>query len=115
MADGERILDVRFFRSDLGNEPIREWLLSLPKPDRKAIGEDILKVQYCWPIGKPLVGNLGHELWEVRSRLQNGIARTIFCIDGHAMILLHGFIKKTQKTPSHELALALKRKSQRSR
>lgn len=61
--DVERKLEAVFFRSDTGNEPVREWLLELPKADRKAVGDDILKVQYCWPIGKPLVDGLGHGLW----------------------------------------------------
>jgi phage-related protein len=87
-------------------------LLSLSKDERKILGDDILKVQYCWPICKPLVGSLGHGLWEVRSRLGNRIARVIFFVDGQTMVLLHGFIKKTQKTPKHELDLALRRKHQ---
>jgi phage-related protein len=112
MRNDDKKLDVLFFRSDAGNEPVREWLISLPKESRKIIGEDVLKVQFCWPIGKPLVGSLGHGLWEIRSRLTDGIARTIFCVDGQTLILLHGFIKKTQKTPPHELALAVKRMKQ---
>jgi phage-related protein len=48
-------------------------------------------------------------LWEVRSRLGDRIARVIFYVDGQTMVLLHGFIKKTQKTPRHELDLAMKR------
>lgn len=72
----------------------------------------MLKVQYCWPIGKPLVGTLGDGLWEVRSRLGNRTARVIFYIEARTMVLLHGFIKKTQKTPKEELDLAMKRKNQ---
>jgi len=112
MAEVERELDAVFFRTEQGNEPVREWLLSLPKSDRKIIGGDVLKVQYCWPIGKPLVGNLGNGLWEVRSRLEDRIARVIFCIEGRTMLLLNGFIKKSQKTPKRELDLAVKRKKQ---
>ncbi len=111
MADSERKLDVLFFRTDHSNEPVREWLLSLDRDERKIIGDDVLKVQYCWPIGKPLVGSLGNGLWEIRSRLGDRIARVIFYVEGQAMVLLHGFVKKTQKTPRHELALALKRKN----
>ena len=112
MAAIERKLDAVFFRTDRGNEPVREWLLSLTKSERKIIGDDVLKVQYCWPIGKPLVGNLGEDLWEIRSRLGDRIARVVFCLEGRTMVLLHGFIKKTQKTPKHEIDLALKRLSQ---
>lgn len=91
---------------------MREWLLSLSKADRKTIGGDVLKVQYCWPIGMPLAGNLGRVLWEIRSRLEDRIARVLFCVDGGKMVLLHGFIKKSQKTPKPELDLARKRMRQ---
>ena len=104
-------LNALFYRTDRGKEPVREWLLSLAKSERKIIGDDVLKVQYCWPIGKPLVGNLGDDLWEIRSRLGDRIARVIFCLEGPTMVLLHGFIKKTQKTPRHELDLAAKRRN----
>ena len=93
------MLEVLFYKTDAGVEPVREWLLFLPRIERKAIGNDVLKVQYCWPIGMPLVENLGNGLWEVRSRLPTRIARLIFHVDGRVMVLLHGFIKKTQKTP----------------
>lgn len=109
MAEVKRKLDAVFFQTELGTEPVRDWFQSLPKADRKVIGADPLKVQYTWPVGKPLVGGLGDGLWEVRSRLQDRIARVLFCINGAKMILLHGFVKKTQKTPNHELALARKR------
>ena len=112
MGEIERKLDAVFFSTDTGNEPVREWLLSLAKGERKIIGGDVLKVQYCWPVGKPLVGNLGNGLWEVRSRLGDRIARVIFCVEGPTMVLLHGFIKKTQKTPKHDLDLAMKRMNQ---
>src|SRR4051812_44272811 len=90
MAD-ERLLDVVFFKTERGNEPVREWLLTLSKSDRKVIGDDVLKVQYCWPIGKPLVGSLAPALWEVRCRIGDRIARIAFCVDGDQMVLLHGF------------------------
>jgi len=112
MAREQLRLKVVFFRTELGNEPVRAWLLSLAKRDRKVIGTDVLKVQYSWPIGKPLVESLGQGLWEIRSRLENQIARTIFCVEGSTLVLLHGFIKKSQKTPKHELELATQRRNQ---
>jgi phage-related protein len=112
MEEVERKLDAVFFRTDHGHEPVREWLLGLAKSDRKVVGDNVLKVQYCWPIGKPLVGHLGDGLWEVRSRLGDRIARVIFCVEHGTMVLLHGFIKKTQRTPKHELDLAKKRMNQ---
>jgi phage-related protein len=90
---------------------VREWLKELEPADRKAIGEDIKDVEFSWPIGMPLVRSLGRELWEVRSSLSGGrIARVIFCVEGDRMVLLHGFVKKTQKTPLRELELALRRR-----
>jgi phage-related protein len=112
MTEIQRKLDVVFFKTDEGNEPVREWLLTLTKAERKIIGDDVLKVQYCWPVGKPLVENLGVGLWEVRSRLRKRIARVVFCVEGKIMVLLHGFIKMTKKTPKHELDLAIHRRDQ---
>jgi phage-related protein len=100
------VLDVRFFRTDAGAEPVREWLKDLPAIERKTIGEDIKTVQFGWPLGMPLVDHLGGDIWEVRIRLGNRIARILFAVDGQTMVLLHGFIKKQQKTPGPELDLA---------
>ena len=108
----ERPLKVVFFKTDTGNEPVREWLKELSRDDCKVIGTDILTVQYAWPVGKPLVDNLGDGIWEVRSRLDNRIARTLFAMVDQEIVLLHGFIKKQQKTPADELELAKKRKKQ---
>ena|SRR5271165_5647143 len=103
-------LPAYFYRLESGREPVREWLKSLDLKDRKIIGEDIKDVEFSWPIGRPLVRSLGRDLWEVRSRLTDGrIARVLFCVGRDQMILLHGFIKKTQKTSQHDIDLALKR------
>ena len=104
-------LPAAFFQLSSGREPVREWLKSLREEDRKVIGEDIKDVEFSWPIGMPLCRSLGKGLWEVRSDLSGGrIARVVFCIAGSQMVLLHGFIKKTQKTPAADLEVALKRK-----
>jgi phage-related protein len=104
-------LPARFYRTDSGREPVREWLKNLEAEDRRIIGEDIKDVEFSWPIGLPLVRTLGSGLWEVRSSLPRGrIARVIFCVEKSCMVLLHAFMKKTQKTPKQELDLALKRK-----
>ena len=108
----ERPLRVVFFKTEAGNEPVREWLKGLSRDDSKTIGSDILTVQYAWPVGKPLVDHLGDGLWEVRSRLHNRIARTFFAVVDEEIVLLHGFIKKQQKTPQGEIDLAKKRKKQ---
>lgn len=106
-------LGVKFYCTKNGTEPVRVWLKDLNRDDKKTIGEDIKTVQFGWPLGMPLVRNLGSSLWEVRSDLTNGrIARVIFFMANHTMILVHGFIKKTQATPKSELELARKRKKQ---
>ena len=106
----ERPLQVVFFKTDAGNEPVREWLKELPKEERYMIGEDIKKVQWGWPLGMPLVRPLGDGLHEVRTRLPNRIARVFFTVWEERIVLLHGFIKKDQQTPVEDLRLAKKRK-----
>jgi phage-related protein len=112
MTGPQKVLQVAFFVSETGKRPVRDWLMELTPEDRKAIGEDIATLEFCWPIGKPkcspIVGIKG--LYEVRSNITSGrIARVFFVLVGNQMILLHGFIKKTQKTPDKELKLATTR------
>lgn len=99
-------LQVSFYANSLGNEPVRIWLKGLDAIDRKTIGEDISYVQFKWPIGKPRVDHLRGDIWEVRSQIGNRIARTLFAVVKGEMILLHGFIKKTQQTDPTEIELA---------
>jgi phage-related protein len=103
------VLTVVFYRSESGNEPVREWLKELSREDKRKIGEDIKTAQLGWPLGMPLIRKIQKDLWEVRTTLDSGIARVFFTVDGEHMILLHGFIKKSQKTPQHELNTALVR------
>lgn len=99
-----------FYQTPMGSEPVREWLKSLNKNDKIIIGEDIKTVEFGWPIGMPTCKGLGKGLYEVRSNISdNKIARVIFTIVGHYMVLLHGFIKKSQQTPKPDMDLALKR------
>ena len=90
---------------------MREWLLDLSRADRKAIGCDIKTAQYGWPLGMPLIRKLEPGLWEVRSAIDRGIARVLFTVEDDVMVLLHGFVKKTAKTPSTDLQLARDRLS----
>jgi phage-related protein len=106
-------LPAAFYQLTSGREPVREWLKLLSDDDRKTGGEDIKDVEFSWPIGMPLCRALGKGLWEVRSDLESGrIARVLFCVHEGRMVLLHAFIKKTQKTPRAELELALKRRKE---
>ena len=84
-----------------GAEVVRDWLRSLDDADRQAIGLDLMRVQYRWPVGMPLCRALGDGLWEVRTSLpSNRIARVLFSLQQDRLLVLHGFIKKTQKTPA---------------
>lgn len=108
----EPVLTARFFRTQGGNEPVREWLLELPGADRKTIGEDMKTVQFGWPLGMPLVRKLAPNLWEVRVPLATRTARVLFTVDDGVMVLLHAFIKKSQQTPKEDLDLAKSRMKQ---
>jgi phage-related protein len=103
-------LPAVFYELPSGRAPVREWLKGLDRSDRKMIGEDIKDVEFSWPIGMPLCRALGRGLWEVRSDLTRGrIARVLFCTNQGQMVLLHGFIKKSRKTPASDLELAMDR------
>jgi phage-related protein len=105
-------LQVYFYKTESGNEPVREWLKSLDIIDKKIIGEDIMTVQFGWPIGMPLVKHLKNGLWEVRSNISSKrISRVIFFLLNNRIILVDGFIKKTQNTPKQNLEISLERKN----
>ena len=100
---------ARFYRSSNGREPVREWLLNMDQTNRTTIGMDIKTAEYGWPIGMPIVRKMETNLWEIRSNSTIGIARVFFTVLGTEMVLLHGMIKKSQKTPKADLNKALKR------
>jgi len=106
-------LPAAFYRTGGGREPVREWLKGLDDADRRTVGHDIATAEFGWPVGMPVCRSLGKGLYEIRSEISHGrIARVIFCVADEQMVLLHGFIKKTQKTPKPDLDLALKRKKE---
>jgi phage-related protein len=103
-------LPVYFYRTIAGAEPVREWLRTLPEEERRRIGSDLRLVQSGSPIGMPLCRALGGGLWELRCALPSRrIARVLFFIHGDRIGVVHGFIKKTQRTPDEVLVLARKR------
>jgi phage-related protein len=110
MTYAKRIF-AEFYQTASGKEPVRDWLFELTNEDRKLIGEDIKTVEFGWPLGMPTCRPLGEGVFEVRSTLSgNRISRVLFMVlDGH-MVLLHAFIKKTQKTPSEDLDMARRRR-----
>ena len=89
---------------------MREWLNELSRGDKRTIGRDIAKVQYGWPVGLPLCRPLSGGLWEVRASLPSKReARVFFGFYDGMLIAVHAMIKKTQKTPTEDLALARQR------
>ena len=107
---GQAEFPVVFYRTSGGSEPVRDWLRSLPAADRRIIGGDLMTVQFGWPVGMPLCRSLGAGLWEVRSTLPSQrIARVMFFVDDGRIGVVHGFIKKSQKTPTDDIKLARNR------
>ena len=106
-------LQARFYVSATGTVPVRDWLMTLPIDDRCVIGFDIATVEIVWPVGMPTCRAIGGGLLEVRSTLPSSrIWRVLFCIEDGEMILLHGFVKKTQNTPDADLRLARTRQKE---
>ncbi len=106
-------IELVFYRSATGNEPVRDWLIACPVPKRREIGLDLQRVQFRWPVGMPLVRPLGKGLFEVRTPLPDGTtARVMICFHDGALFALHGFIKKTQATRAADLEIALKRQKE---
>jgi phage-related protein len=102
-----------FFRTLTGSEPVREWLKGLPEEERQAIGKDLLRAQWRWPVGMPLCRAMGNGLWEIRTDLPTKrTARVLLCLYREHLVALHGFIKKTRATPDEDLTLARKRKKE---
>ena len=106
-------IDLVFYRTAAGNEPVREWLIDLPVANRREVGLDLQRVQFRWPVGMPLVRPMGKGLFEVRTPLPDGTtARVMICFQGGELYALHGFVKKAQKTPASDLEIARKRQKE---
>ena len=108
-----RKVPLIFFRSGRATEPVREWLKGLPDADRQAVGKDLLRAQWRWPVGMPLCRPMGNGLWEIRTDLPTKrAARVMLCLYREHLVALHGFVKKTRATPDEDLALARKRQKE---
>jgi phage-related protein len=102
-----------FFRTGTGAEPVREWLNELPEAERQAIGKDLLRAQWRWPVSMPLCRPMGHGLWEIRTDLPTKrTARVLLCLYRGHLVALDAFIKKTRTTPDEDLALARRRQKE---
>lgn len=103
-------LPAFFYETAGGTEPVKDWLRKLDETSRRIVGRDIATVEFGWPVGMPICRSLGGGLQEVRSNIVGKRrARVIFVVHEERMVLLHGFVKKTQKTPKADLDLARKR------
>src|SRR5215213_8857411 len=110
MPEDLRKIPAAFYRTASEAEPVREWLRALSAADRKIIGQDIARVEYGWPVGMPTCRAMGGGLYEVRSNLPRGrTARVLFCIAAESLVLLHGFFKTSEQTPSADLKIARSR------
>ena len=108
-----RKIPLVFFRTAAGADPVREWLRSLPVPERHAIGADLLRAQWQWPAGMPLCRPMRNGLWEVRTDLAaKRSARVLICVCERRLVALHGFIKKSRATPHADLAIARSRQGE---
>ena len=105
-----------FYRTAAGSEPVRDWLKGLDEAERQAIGRDLLRAQWRWPVGMPLCRPMGSRLWEIRTDLPTKrAARVLLCLYREHLVALHGFIKKTRATPDEDLAIARKRQKELER
>ena len=105
-----------FFRTQLGREPVREWLEGLAENERHAIGKDLLRAQWHGPAGMPLCRPLGGGLWEVRTDLSTDrMSRVLLCFFGGHLVALHAFIKNELATPDADLAVARRRQKELER
>jgi phage-related protein len=113
MIDRTKKLRARFYETSTAQKPVRDWVLTFSKADRVVIGKDIQKVEFGWPIGLPSCRPLGNGLYEIRSNLSNGrIGRVLFCISSGEMVLLHSFVKKTQKMPKGDFDIGRRRQKE---
>ena len=118
MAEGPQPqkIPLIFYRTTAGVEPVREWLKGLDEVERHAIGRDLLRAQWRWPVGMPLCRPLGGGLWEIRTDLATRrTARVLICVCREHLVALHGFIKKTRTTPDDDMATARKRQKELER
>jgi len=113
----EKKIHAVFYKTDSGNEPVKDELLKLGRPTKTMIGEDIKFVEYNWKVDRPYVdqlkkgiGSTEKTIYEVRSKVEDGNVkkeyRTLFFVFNDLMVLVHIFVKKSQKTPKNEIDVA---------
>ena len=117
VASGLKRVQARFFLTESGREPVKDWLLGLDRADRREVGRDLMTLEFGWPIGMPLSRPIGAGLHELRSTISGRReCRIFYYVDRfQQLILLHAFIKRSRATPKAELHLARERMKQHQR
>lgn len=93
------------------NEKVENQTLTLPAGILANLLHVLELVQEFGPsLGRPHTAPLGKGLFEIRAKGPEGISRSLFCtVKGQEIVVLHTFIKKTQKVPKKHMDLARKR------
>lgn len=116
MVEKPQKIPLVFYRTSAGGEPVREWLKGLDGGERQAIGKDLMRAQWRWPVGMPLCRPMGSGLWEIRTDLPTKrTARLLLCLYHKHLVVLHGFIKKARTIPEADLAVARRRQKELER
>ena len=104
-------MEVEFYKTETGKEVIEEFLKSLPAKDMAKVLRDIdLLAEYAPDLHEPYTKHIEGPIWELRSKFSSNIYRILyFVFKCNKLVLLHGFTKKTRKTPPSEIELAKKR------
>lgn len=107
----EREWSIIFYIEPNGGEPVREFLRNLDLRTQARFDWSIeqLRIRNIHA-REPLARHLEGKLWELRRESEANIYRLLYCfLSGRRILFLHGFHKKTQKTPRREMEIALKR------
>jgi phage-related protein len=98
--------EIQYY-SEIVRQDIEVWQVGI----RAVYARITERMQVFGPhLGMPFTRSLGAGLFEVRAKGKEGIGRAFFCTSvGHTIVILHAFIKKSQKTPRRDLELARRR------
>lgn len=102
---------VEFYETDNGDQPVKDYLLSLPSKERALVVKDIKILELKGNTirePKSKIVDRKERIFELRSKTNSGTSRIFyFFFSGNKLILTNGFLKKTKKTPKKELEKAI--------
>ncbi len=104
------LFEVEFYEKSDGTHPAEEFILSQDAKMRAKLFRllELLELKGN-DLREPYSKQLSDEIFEIRAIQGNNITRVLyFFVVGKKIILTNGFVKKTQKTPANEIALAKK-------